>query len=158
MPVSYDLEVYLQEELRLSRAVEGVGWEDVLPTAEWSDREGSGLSLARRTKRTERHLCTADGPLRIDEDDDHVPAAVRASLLSVGWTVQISRPFDLGRADASLVERFARAVAAEGEGVVYDPQLDEIVWPRSIKRLRDVPPLHGRALSTSRWNGSLLGC
>jgi hypothetical protein len=137
--VSYDLEVYLQGELRLSRAVESVGLEDVLLTAEWSDREGSGLSLARRTKRTERHLCTADGPLRIDEDDDHVPAAVRASLLSVGWTVQISRPFDLGRADASLVARFARAVAAEGEGVVYDPQLDEIVWPRSIKKLREVP-------------------
>jgi hypothetical protein len=138
--MSYDLEVYLQGELPLSRAVESVGREDVVATAEWSDPEGSGLSLVRRTKRTERQLCTADGPLRIDEDDDHVPDAVRASLLSVGWTVQISRPFDLARTDASLVERFTRAVADEGKGVVYDPQLAKIVWPRNVKKLRDVPP------------------
>lgn len=138
--MSYDLEVYLQQALRLNRAVERVGREDVSSTPTWSDSEGSGLSLVRRTKRMERHLCTADGPLIIDEDDDHVPEVVRAALLRVGWTVQISRPFDLTRTDTSVVERFARAVADKGDGVVYDPQLDEIVWPRSVKKLRDVPP------------------
>ena len=78
--MGYDLEVYAQEELRLNRAVESLGREDVGSTAEWGDTETSGLSLLRRTKRTERHLCTADGPLAIDEKSDDVPIQSEARL------------------------------------------------------------------------------
>ena len=101
--MSYDLEVY-KESYGSPAPLRASDGRTSFRRRYGAIARAQGCRWARRTKRTERHLCTADGPLKIDEDDDHVPESVRASLLSVGWTGQISRPFDLGRADASLVE------------------------------------------------------
>lgn len=76
-----------------------------------------------------------DGPFGVDDED--LPAAVARVLLTSRWTVQINLPSDLARREARALERYARAVADASGGVLYDPQADEVVWPRKLKRLRE---------------------
>jgi GNAT superfamily N-acetyltransferase len=37
-----------------------------------------------------------------------------------------------------IVDKIARMLAESGQGVVYDPQADQIVWPSNPKKLREV--------------------
>lgn len=107
---------------------------------------GDGVSVARAG--SGRLLCSADGPFAIDEGEDYVPDSVRSTLLSVGWTVQISAPHDLSKTDFEIVERFARRVVDDARGVLYDPQEDRVTWPRNVKKLRSVQAAPGQDLGT----------
>jgi hypothetical protein len=137
--VSYDLEIYGPRWPSLESAVSALRRDDLITVRAAGHGEDAGLTLMRRVQREERYLCTADGPFEVDDRGDDVPDSIRASLLHVALTVQISGPVSQARADSELVERFARAVADEGAGVLYNPQTDQIVWPRNVKKLRDVP-------------------
>jgi hypothetical protein len=91
-----------------------------------------------------------DGPLAAEDED--APPIVAAALLRVRWTVQISMPASRTRRDVEAVERFSRAVADNGRGVVYDPQADAIVWPRNPTKLRAVDAVeHGDERVELQW-------
>jgi hypothetical protein len=94
--------------------------------------------------------CEVDGPLAAEDED--APPIVAAALLRVRWTVQISMPASRTRRDVKAVERFSRAVADSGRGVVYDPQADAIVWPRNPAKLRAVDAVeHGDERVELQW-------
>ncbi|MEJ7894152.1 MAG: hypothetical protein WKF94_16105 [Solirubrobacteraceae bacterium] len=133
--MSYDLMVFcstiptladaLQHDLRVL-TVEG----EVEPA-------GGSVALTRRQGAGFDHLCVIDGPFEAEDDD--TPAEVAAALLVCKWTVQISYPSDLSNAASKIVDRIARRLANSGDGVLHDPQVDKIVWPRNPKRLRELP-------------------
>jgi len=77
----------------------------------------------------------ADGPFEVEDED--LPAVVAPVLLTCRWTVQISFPAGLSSKDLKGVERFARGLAEASGGVLYNPQSDDIVWPRGTSRLRE---------------------
>lgn len=128
--MSFDLRVFTQSPPALEApAIEGLR----------ALAHPDGVELLRELSGGDRQLCTADGPFEIVEAEDEIPEAVRSGLLSVAWEVQISAGGVLSDRDVIAVNRFARAVAKSGDGMVFDPQLDKVVWPRSIRALRKVP-------------------
>src|SRR3954447_14390301 len=90
-----------------------------------------------------------DGPLEVDDED--LPDVVAGALLTCRWTVQINMPASLSKAGLKRVERYARGLAEAAGGVLYDPQSDAIVFPRSVKRLRQPP-----ASRESEYEGAVL--
>src|SRR5215212_8869124 len=88
-----------------------------------------------RAEELDAHGVSVDGPLEVEDED--LPEVVAGALLVCRWTVQISVPAGATKGDVRRAERLARALAKESSGLVYDPQEDAIVWPRSVKRLRE---------------------
>jgi hypothetical protein len=135
--LSYDLTVFASDLPDLAAALEPETLEmdgDVPPI------RGS-VALLRSKRGRSQHLCTIDGPLEAEDDD--APEEVDEVLLACRWTVQISCPDDLSKAALGVVERVARRLSDSGRGVLYDPQQDEIVWPRSPQKLRHLPKSSG---------------
>lgn len=129
--MSYDLHVFGPTAPDVAAAADALGANNL----RYSPEAGLELEL----KRGPRQLCAVDGPLALDEHEDDVPQAAAEALLSVTATVQLSRPHSPPKRDAEYVDRYARRLADSCEGVVYDPQLDQVVWPRSVGKLRAVP-------------------
>jgi hypothetical protein len=77
---------------------------------------------------------SVDGPLEVEDED--LPDEVAAALLVCRFSVEISVPAGAPGAAVRAAKRYVRSLAKEAAGVVYDPQEDAIVFPRSTKRLR----------------------
>jgi hypothetical protein len=133
--LSYDLAVFGSELPDLADAVNSEGSAVTVEGALEAVR--ASVSLIRQQRHGVEHVCEIDGPLEADDAD--APEDVAAALLMCRWTVQISCPSDLTKVGFKVVERVARRLADSGTGVVYDPQLDKIVWPRTPRTLRELP-------------------
>jgi hypothetical protein len=75
---------------------------------------------------------TIDGPLRIDAED--LPAELVAAVLVPRWTFELSVPGGSPDLAWSMAAKTGRYLADAGEGILFDPQEDGIVWPRSQQR------------------------
>lgn len=77
---------------------------------------------------------TVETPVSVDAED--VPTGVTQTIPGVGWftSMQLS-PESHSGAGVALVERTASAVAKVCHGVVVNPQTDEIITARGVKRL-----------------------
>jgi hypothetical protein len=65
-----------------------------------------------------------DGPVRVEPED--VPPKAAGAIGRSGWLVEISvKPSSDSEWPRELAIHLARAT----DGVVYDPQLDEVIWP-----------------------------
>ncbi len=133
--MSYDLAVFCSSRPELESALRPDA-PALLVTGDVAPANGS-VALARRVRGRDEHLCVIDGPFEIEDED--APEEVATVLLVCAWTVQINLPTVLPNAAFKVVERIARRIADSGDGVLFDPQRGEIVWPRNTKRLRELP-------------------
>jgi hypothetical protein len=134
--VSYDLSVFAFDRPDLASAVDSVRSPQMRVDGDPAAERGACVALARVTKRDEQHLCSIDGPLLAEAED--VPDEVASALLGCHWTFQISMASSLPARAVKIVDEIARKLAESGQGVVYDPQADQIVWPSNLKKLREV--------------------
>lgn len=133
--MSYDIVVFSSKLPTLAGALEPEA--AALAVEGEVEPTGGSIALTRRQQTGFDHVCVIDGPLEAEDDD--APRKVAATLLVANWTVQLNYPSDLSKAASKIVNRIARRLADSGDGVVYDPQVDDIVWPRNPKRLRELP-------------------
>lgn len=80
----------------------------------------------------EDHYFTVDGPFQVEIDD--LEEQVIASVLDPHWLTQISVPAAASKTDLKLAKQLAIHIAETYNGSVYDPQLDQVVWPRKTHR------------------------
>ncbi len=91
--------------------------------------QGGGFCLERERSGRLAHICTVDGPLRVEPED--LDEALLAMLLAPRWLFQITYSADLPERDVALIQALAKQIAKTGDGAVHDPQEDAILWPRS---------------------------
>ncbi|NOY54555.1 MAG: hypothetical protein GXP34_01060 [Actinobacteria bacterium] len=99
----------------------------------WDVRVGGGVTSVHRLTRGEiSGVFSLDGPVRVEAED--LPPELASAVLVPRWLIEINVP--LGASDAvwKMALRVGRRLADEMVGVVFDPQEDEIVWPRSKNR------------------------
>ena len=75
---------------------------------------------------------TVDGPHRIETED--LSEAVAAAAVAPRWLVQINIPIGASKQVRAAADRMARQLARSCQGVVFDPQLDAVTWPRGAPR------------------------
>lgn len=135
--MSYDLLVYSARGLTLSDLEELVEASPSLAIGESrpaSEGEPAFLMVARGQRRT--YCFTVEGLWELDPED--VPVEVTAAVLGPRFLYQvISEGTEEDAATAHAV-RFARKLAKEAGGAVYDVQTGE-VWPKKSAR-SPVPP------------------
>ena len=69
-----------------------------------------------------------DGPSAIDDED--VPDAASGAIGATGWLVQLSmKP----STEATWPQELAIQLARAADGVVYDPQLHRVTWPKGFQ-------------------------
>ena len=92
-----------------------------------------GNVLISKKSRNQQHPCfTIDGPFHVELDD--LDEQVTAAVLDARWLTQISLPAAASGADLKLALQLAKSIAETCHGAVYDPQVDQVVWPRKSYR------------------------
>ena len=125
------------------------------------DASGGSFEIARKTAKGPAHLCIVDGPLRVETEN--LADKLAAMLLAPKWLYQLNLSAGTPLRHSNTALGLAKLIAKEGDGAVYDPQKDEVLWPRSrpkrfVKR-RDAetgPTLFLDAFIPARANGSFL--
>jgi hypothetical protein len=127
--MSYDLHVFAAAPLEVA---------DVGAIADASsgsrivgDVASGGFVVERKMPGGFDYAFNVDGPLRADRED--LPDAAVSAAAGIGWTYQLTVEGSAGPA-IELARRFARELARRSDGVVYDPQVDAVVWPRGAAR------------------------
>ena len=93
------------------------------------------FNILREQKGVAIHSFSCDGPFQVEYED--IPEVVASVLLAPRWSVQLSLPESSDKKDHRIALDFAKHVAEECQGTVYDPQTDVISWPK-VKRKRFV--------------------
>ena len=93
------------------------------------DAPGGSFEIARKTAKGPAHLCIVDGPLRVETED--LADKLAAMLLAPKWLYQLNFSVETPQRHFNTVLGLAKLIAKEGDGAVYDPQEDEVLWPRS---------------------------
>jgi len=71
---------------------------------------------------------TVDGPLAAEPDDLAEPLA--AAVLAPRWLTTLSIPVDAPARRREQLRTLGRGLAREYAGAAFDPQADEVIWPR----------------------------
>lgn len=95
------------------------------------------LVITRRMKTRTLWSFNVYGPFRVELDD--LNDMVLGHVLAPRWLLKISVPIAAPKVDFSAARALARHLADRCKGVVYDPQIGAIVWPKG-KRKRHTPP------------------
>lgn len=90
-------------------------------------------------QRREQPAFTVDGPVCVEHED--LPEELAAVVLAPRFQVEISVPIGGSVKDRTFASKLARALAEKFQGAVYDPQKDEVIWPK--RRLRSFSPPAG---------------
>jgi hypothetical protein len=108
--------------------------EWVRSQAGWAANSTRGLTVIERETRQGTASVSIDGPLQIDAED--LPTELAAAVLVPRWTLELSVPAGSPDRAWAMAARTGRYLADASEGVLFDPQEDRIIWPRSqIRRL-----------------------
>lgn len=125
------------------------------------DTAGASFEVWRKTANGAVHLCIVDGPLRVETED--LADELAAMLMAPKWLYQVNFPADTPQRSISTLLGLAKLIAKQGDGAVYDPQEDAVLWPRSrpkrFVRRRDAetgPMLFLDIFSPARANGASL--
>jgi hypothetical protein len=100
--------------------------------AGWDASSSGGSIVVERGTRQGKAGFSIDGPLRIDAED--LPSELAAAVLMPRWTLDLSLPAGSPDLAWAMVVKTGRYLADMAEGVLFDPQEDRIVWPRSQQR------------------------
>lgn len=112
-----------------------VGWVRGQPA--WEASSSGGWTVVERGTRRGETSFTIEGPLRIEAED--LPTELAAAVLVPRWTLELSVPAGSPDLVWVMAARTGRYLADASEGVLFDPQEDRIVWPRSQQRRLTVP-------------------
>ena len=91
--------------------------------------DGSFMWVRRVLQGGSELAFSLEGPLRVESED--LPMEVAAAVLIPQWLVEINVPAETSNKVWRMALRTGRRLADEMSGVLFDPQQDEIVWPRS---------------------------
>jgi hypothetical protein len=103
------------------------GWQGSL------DDPSSNVLVRRSGSDGEQAAFTIDGPHVVEIED--LPDALAGGVLSPRFLVEISAPAAATAADRAVARGLAKQLAERFHGAVYDPQSDELLWPRTRKRV-----------------------
>lgn len=99
----------------------------------WETTTDGDLTWVHRVmQRGSEPAFSLDGPLRVDAED--LPSPLATAVLTPRWLVEISAPEGTSDLVWKMANRVGRRLANEMEGVLFDPQHDQIAWPRSRQR------------------------
>lgn len=93
------------------------------------DAAGGSFEVSRKTAKGLVHLCIVDGPLRVETED--LADQLAAMLLAPKWLYQLNFSAEIPQRHFNTILGLAKLIAKDGDGAVYDPQEDEVLWPRS---------------------------
>lgn len=93
------------------------------------DAAGGSFEIVRKMAKGPVRLCIVDGPLRVETED--LADKLAAMLLAPKWLYQLNFSGETPQRHLNTVMRLAKLIAKEGDGALYDPQEDEVLWPRS---------------------------
>jgi hypothetical protein len=128
--VSWDLVVYA--------ARRGDPWAAAEASGSAADEQADGFSVSRQIRGRWELSFTGDGPLAVERED--LPDAVVVAGVGLRVMYELSVPSILAEVVRTEASQFARRLADTCDGVVYDPQEDRVVWPRSaVRRLPPAP-------------------
>lgn len=82
------------------------------------------------------------GPSKAESED--LEDSVVSLVPSPRWIIQISVPAGGEKNDRPDAEKLARYIAERCQGVVYDPQVATVIWPRVSEIHRSKHPVEGR--------------
>lgn len=134
--MSHDLQVFGAEPVTDGRFTAALAALD-LHTEGTPSHAAVGHTAVGRTVRGERrHAFTWEGPFPVERSD--LPDEVATRLLGITAMYEVSVDGG-GRTEIATATRFAREIAAQVSGGVYDRQSDRLVWPRGTRR-RFKPP------------------
>ena len=145
--MSLDLFVYGVEAVELGSVLSSFRQEEVRLVGD-GDSSPASFVLERRLRGEFVFVASVDGPLVVESED--LPLAVVSRALGMGVVYQLSveggsRPaFDVAR-------RFAQQLGSMSAGVVFDPQRDSVIWPRSSLRVFDSPRAESIDVLNFRW-------
>lgn len=122
--MSYDLEVATRHE-PTEAAVKAFLYQDESLRVEGAFGTGSNLVVERRSPGGFRSLFTVDGPDSAEGED--LPAPLASLEPRPRWNLLISVHEAARPEGVRVAQMLARQVAEAWDGVVYDPQSDEIV-------------------------------
>ena len=128
--MSADLYVFTPEWLDLAACLGQVTTRRVVASG------GAGGVQLLNVEGARRLLCAVEGPFAVEGDD--VPPAVLRRQLVTRWLTQVQVPIGI-TSEMAEAQKIAQALAKLGEGLVYDPQSDNVTWPRGLKALRPIP-------------------
>ena len=88
--------------------------------------------MSRITRGRSDPAFSVEGPLHVDLED--LSPTLAASVVGPRWLVELSVPAGARDVVWKMANRVGRRLADEMDGVLFDPQEDRIVWPRSKQR------------------------
>jgi len=135
-PVSLDLQVYGSQSLEPDSVPDAVATIEGTRAVTGGRSGPAGYVIERRLRGQFEYLASLDGPFAVESED--LPSAVVANAIGTKTSYHLSVPAG-SKAGFDTAQRVARSLAAACSGVVYDPQLDAVTWPRSRQRLFDAP-------------------
>lgn len=121
--MSWDLQVFTAGAVDLSGLVDGLVVDSGL----------AALSVLRQVRATGEVAFPGDGPLRVERED--LPQAVADAFVGVDTLYELAVPTGSAEAVRQLTRRFARRMAEQGDGAIYDLQSDRVLWPRTSRRV-----------------------
>ena len=93
---------------------------------------------------------TVDGPVAAEPDD--LAEALAAAVLAPRWLTTLSIPVDASARRREQLRTRGRGLAREHDGAAFDPQEDEVIWPRG--RPRRVPAGRAERRASSASSGT----
>lgn len=115
-----------------ARGIEGAlkkkGFEVANASAELDAMSASYELIARRGL-AEVPVARVDGPLRVEVDA--LGEKLAAMLLAPRYVYEISFAAELSELHESGLVAFGTSLAKEGDGALFDPQEDAVLWPAS---------------------------
>jgi hypothetical protein len=139
--MSRDLSVISSEQPALDETSDWVarrdGWEAI--------RCDGAVTIERRSRRPTQTGFIINEPARIEAED--LPPELAAAVVVPRWETEINVPATASDVIWRMALRLGRHVADDSQGVLFDPQEDEILWPRS-KHRRVSPRSAGESAST----------
>lgn len=147
--MSYDLDVVTHAtcpEASLHEALERRGYQLTRNAVTAS----ASAATAPNKEGQPRLAFTLDGPLHVEVDD--LDPSLCSYVLAPRWIYQLSVPSGSTQRDVAAAKELAKRIAEEGQGAVYDPQADRILWPRTrVSRSTVRGPARGEAPLRLTW-------
>lgn len=132
--MSLDFKVYITRKLNHDDITNFLEERSEQYTLEGDFQEDVGNILVSKIIRSSSvPIFTIDGPFIIDTDDVEEP--VIPVLLAPRWLVEISIPASTSKIDTKLAISLGKFIAKNNQGALFDPQLDQVLWPKTRPKL-----------------------
>jgi hypothetical protein len=127
--MSYDLEIACHDRPSLEQVETWAAERGLLVEV---DRDEGGAEVLAPGRRDTKHLFQLYGPMQAEPDDLNEQLA--AACLAPRWLVTMSIPHSSSKRAVDEARKLARRLAELNGGAAFDPQGDDVFWPRAKRR------------------------